>query len=228
MQFDQRSSIDALPPIWKGLGSAYVLEKIQGVGSFGQVVKAKSIKDDQAVAIKYIENAFESVHSAKRVYREVAILRHLTQMSNNDHTTKLLDVIVPERGVFLVMSYVEQDLAQIFKEKHQQELFSMDQAKLILYNLLCAVNFLHSANVIHRDLKPGNLLITDLKECRVFLCDFGLARTLPKELSALSKVASPNVQEGKPKEFARKNRFQREQIAGILNSCRNTRKKLYR
>jgi len=48
---------------------------------------------------------------------------------------------------------------------------------ILLYNILCAVCYLHSANVIHRDLKAHNILIND--ECRVKLCDFGLARSLP-------------------------------------------------
>lgn len=46
----------------------------------------------------------------------------------------------------------------------------------ILYNMLCAIKFMHSANVIHRDLKPANLLIDST--CSVKICDFGLARTL--------------------------------------------------
>tara|TARA_B110000305_G_C18799537_1_gene342000 strand:+ start:321 stop:473 length:153 start_codon:yes stop_codon:yes gene_type:complete len=44
--------------------------------------------------------------------------------------------------------------------------------------MLCALNFIHKANVMHRDLKPGNILIDD--DCNVLLCDFGLARTSPK------------------------------------------------
>ena len=41
------------------------------------------------------------------------------------------------------------------------------------------MNFMHTAGIIHRDLKPGNLLIND--NCVIKICDFGLARTLPKQ-----------------------------------------------
>lgn len=44
--------------------------------------------------------------------------------------------------------------------------------------MVCALNFIHKANVVHRDIKPGNILINN--NLQVFLCDFGLARTLPK------------------------------------------------
>lgn len=46
----------------------------------------------------------------------------------------------------------------------------------MVYNLLCAVKYLHSANVIHRDLKPANVLVNE--DCSVKICDFGLARSV--------------------------------------------------
>lgn len=46
-----------------------------------------------------------------------------------------------------------------------------------MYNLLCSLNFVHTANIMHRDIKPGNILID--YECRARICDFGLARTRP-------------------------------------------------
>ena len=46
---------------------------------------------------------------------------------------------------------------------------------VIIYNILCGLNYLHSANVVHRDIKTSNILI-DLN-CNVRICDFGIART---------------------------------------------------
>ena len=54
----------------------------------------------------------------------------------------------------------------------------------IIYNLLASVNFLHSANVVHRDIKPGNILID--AECAVKICDLGISRTMPRELLQIS------------------------------------------
>lgn len=65
------------------------------------------------MAIKYIEDAFDSIHSAKRVYREIAILRRLSAMEDNIFTVKIVDVVIPEvedreqpPGIFLVMNHV--------------------------------------------------------------------------------------------------------------------------
>ena len=49
--------------------------------------------------------------------------------------------------------------------------------QLVVYNLLCAMKYIHSANVMHRDIKPGNILLNE--DCSVKVCDFGLARPIP-------------------------------------------------
>jgi serine/threonine protein kinase len=57
--------------------------------------------------------------------------------------------------------------------------FEEEHALIVLYNMLCALNFLHSAKVMHRDIKPSNILINS--SCQVKLCDFGMARTLDQD-----------------------------------------------
>lgn len=49
-----------------------------------------------------------------------------------------------------------------------------DYVITILYNILCGINFIHSANLIHRDIKSANILMDG--ECKITFCDFGLAR----------------------------------------------------
>ena len=61
-----------------------------------------------------------------------------------------------------------------------------------MYNLLCAVKYLHSANVLHRDLKPANILVNE--DCSVKICDFGLARSI-------AGIESANFMVGSSKRF---------------------------
>ena len=75
------------------------------------------------------------------------------------------------------MDYVTDDLNKMLGEISLIN-FSEDHIKIIMYDLLCCLNFVNSVNLMHRDIKPNNILIDD--NCIVTLCDFGLARTIPK------------------------------------------------
>lgn len=118
----------------------------------------------------------------KNLVRELSILRQLTQMSNNIFTIKLHDVILPANSkhidkidhIFLVTDFMESDIQKLVQVT-QPDNFDSSHLIAIIYNILCAINFLHSAGVMHRDLKSENILIDD--ECRVKICDFGMART---------------------------------------------------
>ena len=80
--------------------------------------------------------------------------------------------------LFLVMDYEKQDLKQLFGSLDPVDtMIDEDHVKVIMYNMLCAINYLHSANIIHRDIKPSNILISDT--CGIKLCDFGLSRSVP-------------------------------------------------
>jgi mitogen-activated protein kinase 1/3 len=133
------------------------------------------------VAIKLINGIFKNEYDSKKIVREVQILRKFSQMPNNQFITKIYDIIAPSdlssiNYIFLVQEFMQTDLKKIFQSMPQVE-FTEDHLLQLLYNLLCALNFMHSANILHRDLKPANLLVNS--ECQVKICDFGLARSDP-------------------------------------------------
>jgi serine/threonine protein kinase len=76
------------------------------------------------------------------------------------------------------MDSVDQDFKQLFSAVPEIEL-SEDHIIVLLYNALSALKFVHKANIVHRDIKPANMLVDS--SCRVLLCDFGLARVLPRQ-----------------------------------------------
>ena len=112
-------------------------------------------------------------------------MRKLSKMSSNIFTTKLHDVIITKgldddanakEGLFLVMDYVESDVRKVLDSVKYGTNLKEDHIIIILYNILCSLQFLHTANVIHRDIKPDNLLINS--KCEISITDFGLSRSM--------------------------------------------------
>ena len=107
-------------------------------------------------------------------------------MDDNIFSPKLIDVVVPLKrfkdgrekfeDLFIIMEYFEYNLTACFS-RIKENSFTDEHVITIMYNTICALNFIHSAGVVHRDLKPQNLLMTN--QCNIIICDFGLARTLP-------------------------------------------------
>jgi serine/threonine protein kinase len=82
------------------------------------------------------------------------------------------------KSIFLVMDYGHTDFKKMLNSV-PETVISEEHVVILLYNQLCALKFLHSANLVHRDIKPANLLLDD--HCRVMICDFGLSRSMPEK-----------------------------------------------
>ena len=129
---------------------------------------------------------------ARMMVREITILRELSKVKSNIFTTHLHDIILagPDdtfESLFLIMELESGDLANLMESKDL--VFDEEHALIVLYNILCALNFLHSGKIMHRDIKPGNILINS--NCQVKICDFGMARTLNEDLKLTGIVKEP-------------------------------------
>ena len=121
-----------------------------------------------------MDNIFEDETDCKRILREVTLLRKL----RHPCVVELIEICLPKdpdnfTTIYVVMEFAESDLKKILKSTITLEMLHI---KTIIYNLLCAIKYLHESKVIHRDLKPANILVNE--DCSVKLCDYGLARSI--------------------------------------------------
>ena len=155
--------------------------EIIGIGAYGIIISAIDTQNNnQVVAIKKLKRISDII-DLKRIAREILIMKYC----QHENIVPLLDVIIHYNkdekmnkiaDVYLVMEKMDSDLQKIIASK--QEL-SDEHYQFILYQVLRALYFLHSANIIHRDFKPSNVLINE--DCTVKLCDFGMSRGIKEE-----------------------------------------------
>ncbi|XP_057977987.1 mitogen-activated protein kinase homolog NTF3-like [Malania oleifera] len=162
--------------LWQTLfeiDTKYVPIKPVGKGAYGIVCSSFNRETNEKVAIKKIKNVFESQTDALRMLREMILLRHI----KHENVIALKDVMMPThrksfKDVYLVYELMDTDLHHVLRSPQP---LSRDHCQFFLCQLLRGLRHLHSANILHRDLKPGNILIN--ANCDLKICDFGLART---------------------------------------------------
>jgi len=179
---DSAPSRDDHPPDASMPG--YKLRRKIGVGGMGEVVLARDTKLDRDVAIKRLRSAKPSPATVKRFLREAKIQARL------DHPA-----IVPVHELgndtngqpyFTMKRLTGTTLAVHLKKrtKTQQELLRA------FVDVCLAMDFAHKRGVVHRDLKPGNVMLGDFGE--VYVIDWGVARILD-ETEAAAMTTSPDV-----------------------------------
>ncbi|KAI5060426.1 hypothetical protein GOP47_0024846 [Adiantum capillus-veneris] len=168
------------------VGPKYILHEHVGGGSYGDVCRATDLETNQTVALKRVPNVLCCPLLAKRVLREVCIMRRLS----HPHIILLTDVFTYpslEVGGGLDL-YIATEFADGGDMYHLKKPVSASDIKLLLWQLLMGVNYLHSCRVWHRDIKSENILLTS--SLHVKICDFGLSRSAEE---AASEFDSPQV-----------------------------------
>jgi eukaryotic-like serine/threonine-protein kinase len=147
----------------------YQITEVIARGGMGVVFKALDTNLDKVVALKMIDPFLaRDANFVKRFKTEAQALAKL----QNPHIVIVHALRDTEKGLFMVMEYVEsKSLSTILKEK---DTISIEETISITEQLLDALAHAHTGGVIHRDIKPGNVLVCDNGKVKV--TDFGLAK----------------------------------------------------
>ncbi|KAH8510942.1 hypothetical protein POPTR_004G133500v4 [Populus trichocarpa] len=145
------------------------VEKI-GEGTYGVVYKARDRVTNETIALKKIRLEQEDEGVPSTAIREISLLKEM----QHGNIVRLQDVVHSEKRLYLVFEYLDLDLK---KHMDSSPEFANDPrlVKTFLYQILRGIAYCHSHRVLHRDLKPQNLLI-DRRTNALKLADFGLAR----------------------------------------------------
>ncbi|XP_036242733.1 serine/threonine-protein kinase 36 [Molothrus ater] len=172
----------------------HVLEMI-GEGSFGRVYKGRRKHSAQVVALKFIPKVGRSEKELKNLQREIEIMRGL----HHPNIIQMLDSFETAKEVVVVTDYAEGELFQILEDDGS---LPENQVQTIAAQLISALYYLHSHRILHRDMKPQNILLG--KDGVVKLCDFGFARAMSIHTMVLTSIKgtplymSPELVEERP------------------------------
>lgn len=172
------------------IGDRYELLKQLGTGSFSEVCLATDRSTGDKVAVKRIPDVLSSPEQAKRVLREICILRRLTHpfiielknafvQPSATGPSRLINgqLVSSSVDVYIVFEYCE--LGDLF---HYRGQLASDEVQLLLWQILHVLKYLHANNVWHRDLKSANVLVKLENGQRIIkVADFGSARFATQE-----------------------------------------------
>jgi serine/threonine protein kinase len=161
----------------ENVGSYRVIEKL-GQGGMATVFKAYHPALDRFVAIKVLHPAFkEDPHFLERFKREARVVARL----EHPNIIPIYDFAEHEGQPYLVMKYIE---GETLKARLQRSPLMKNEAYKTIRAVGAALNYAHGKGILHRDVKPSNIMIA--KDGEVFLADFGLARMAEAGASTLT------------------------------------------
>ena len=162
---------------WGPILDKYDPVKVLGAGSYGKVIEAIDKATKKKVAIKKVNELFVDLIDTKRILREITLLRFM----KNRFIVELLDIEYDRNDkdfdcIYLIFECLPSDLKKLIKSSSYLKL---DDVRMYVYHILCGLKYIHSCSVLHRDLKPGNILLDHNYQIKI--CDFGLARCVNRD-----------------------------------------------
>lgn len=161
--------MDQLDRIARALASRYAVERELGRGGAATVYLARDLRHNRQVAIKVLRPDISSSIGTERFRREIQIAASL----NHPHILAVFDSGEVDGLLYYVMPYVDGDTLR--DELDRQGVFTVEKAVQITRDIADGLAFAHAKGVIHRDVKPRNILLT---AGHALIADFGIAHVL--------------------------------------------------
>jgi non-specific serine/threonine protein kinase len=161
----------------------YQIEELMGRGGMGVVYKAEDTKLKRAVALKFLpeELAYDH-HAVERFQREARAASAL----NHPHICTIYDIDEREGQHFMALELLE---GKTLREYILAKRLDIDQIIDLGIQISSGLEAAHAKGIIHRDIKPGNIFVTDSGQAKIL--DFGLAKLLPeRKLKAEEKISA--------------------------------------
>ena len=170
----------------KRLDARYEIQELIGVGGMAVVYRAYDIIEDKIVAIKILKDEFlgnkEFVRRFKNESKAIAVLSH-------PNIVKVYDVSFGTKIQYIVMEYIDGITLKEFIS--QRKIIKWKDALYFVNQILSALKHAHSKGVIHRDIKPQNIML--LKDGTIKVTDFGIARFSRNETQTMTDRAIGSV-----------------------------------
>jgi serine/threonine protein kinase len=165
----------------------YTIDKKIGEGGMGVVYKATDTLGN-SVALKMLKPAFLTNSEARKRFRQEA--ENLTRV-NHENIVRLINYVEDERGLFLILEFINgKPLDEILAKRG---LLPYKEAIDIMDQVLNALTFAHSKNMIHRDIKTSNILVLNGSQLKIKIIDFGIAKMLDSDQNLANTIVQGNL-----------------------------------
>lgn len=151
----------------------YQLRERIGAGGMGEVYQAFDTRLSRRVALKFLNDSLGNDKTAKhQLVKEAQAVARL----EHSNICAVYDIVQSDEHHFIVMQYID---GETLGESAAERNISVEEFKSIARQIVTAVAYAHSHGVLHRDLKPGNIMLTS--EGQIKVLDFGLAKIIPQK-----------------------------------------------